>query len=49
MFYPGSSFECFMALALLLFQLVRSFKAKEMYLKEDRSGFEPESPVHLRT
>jgi len=34
---------------LLLFSLVRSFTAEGIYLKEARSGFEPESPVHFRT
>jgi hypothetical protein len=37
------------ALTFLLFQLVRSFTAKGIYLKEARSGFEPESLVHFRT
>jgi hypothetical protein len=37
------------ALTLLLFSLVRSFTAKEIYLMEARSGFEPESLVHFRT
>jgi hypothetical protein len=36
-------------LTFLLFLLVRSFTAKGIYLKEARSGFEPESPVHFRT
>jgi len=34
---------------LLLFSLARSFTGKCIYLKEARSGFEPESPVHFRT
>jgi hypothetical protein len=34
---------------LLFFFPARSFTAKGIYLKEARSGFEPESPVHFRT
>jgi hypothetical protein len=37
------------ALTLLLFFPARSFTAKGIYLKEARSGFEPESPVLFRT
>jgi hypothetical protein len=34
---------------LLLFSLVKSFKAKGISLKAVRAGFEPELPVHFRT
>jgi len=37
------------ALTLLLFQLVRSFTVKGIYLKEARSEFEPELSVLFRT
>jgi len=37
------------ALTLLLYYLVRSFTAKEVYLKKGRSGFELDSPAHFST
>ena len=47
---PGSSFwMLWRTHTLLLFSIVTSFIAKGIYLKETYSGFEPESPVHLRT
>jgi hypothetical protein len=46
----AQAFECLnVPHTLLLFYLVRSFRAKGIYLKEACSGFEPELLVHFRT
>jgi len=38
-----------MALTPLMVSLFKSFTAKKVYLHGARSGFEPESPIHIRT